>query len=212
VERILFQELLAEGAVPRVAVFVDGLNEFAFGAPFPAERLRRAVNSPVVNALEVLRDALPGARLIARSKAAWRPRRSDAELLAAYDDPPLLERRIARCETNRRLITAVASFWHVRPLFVWQPVPTYHYDLRYHLFGDLDFGVNNCSAFGYARMADRLRHAPPASDFLWAADVQEGVRQPLYVDQVHYTAALSAVIGRVIGQALLERGYCVQPR
>jgi hypothetical protein len=100
----------------------------------------------------------------------------------------------------------------VRPLFVWQPVPTYHYDLRYHLFGDLDFGVNNCSAFGYARMADRLRHAPPASDFLWAADVQEGVRQPLYVDQVHYTAALSAVIGRVIGQALLERGYCVQPR
>jgi hypothetical protein len=89
---------------------------------------------------------------------------------------------------------------------VWQPVPTYHYDLRYHLFGDLDFGKNNYSTFGYARMADRLRREPPGPEFLWAADLQEGVRQPLYVDQVHYTAAMSARIGGVVGQALLERG------
>jgi hypothetical protein len=189
-ERILFQELLTMGAAAGVAVFVDGLNEFAFGAPFPADLLRRAVNSPVGNALGVLRDELPLTRLVARGKVDRRPRRSDAELVAAYDDRALLDARIERYQANRRLITAIASA----------------YDLRYHLFGDLDFGTNNYSAFGYARMAQRLRDEPPGPDFLWAADLQDGVRQPLYVDQVHYTAAMSALIGTSIGQALVERG------
>jgi hypothetical protein len=32
------------------------------------------------------------------------------------------------------------------------------------------------------------------------------VRQPLYVDEIHYTAAMSALIAAKIGRALLERG------
>jgi len=94
----------------------------------------------------------------------------------------------------------------VRPMFVWQPVPTYRYDLRYHILGDLDFEQNNASAFGYSRMAERLRREPPGPDFLWAADLQVGVFQPLYVDQIHYTAAMSARLGAEVGRTLLERG------
>ncbi len=205
-ERILFEELLAAGEVPRVAVFIDGLNEFAFGAPFPAERLRRAVNTPASGALRLLADELPLTRLVARWKAGKPPRRSQAEVAALYDDAALLDGRIQRYQANRRLISTVAAGWGVRPLFVWQPVPTYHYDLRYHLFGDLDFGNNNYSTFGYPRMAELLRREPPGPEFLWAADLQQGVRQPLYVDQIHYTAAMSARIGAEVGRALLERG------
>ncbi len=205
-ERVLFQELLAIGAVPRVAVFVDGLNEFAFDAPFPSELLRRAVNRPLQNALAVLKDQLPLTRLIARAKVSRTPRPSEAELAAVFDDPGLLDARLARYTANRRTVRAIAAAWGVRPLFVWQPIPTYRYDLRYHFFGDSDFGINNYAAFGYARMADRLSHDPPGSDFLWLADLQAGVRQPLYVDRVHYTAAMSALIAARIGGALLEVG------
>jgi hypothetical protein len=94
----------------------------------------------------------------------------------------------------------------VQRLFVWQPVPAYGYELRYHLLGDLDFDENNYAGFGYRRMAERFRRAPPGPDFLWAADLQEGVREPLYVDQIHYTAAFSRRIGAEIARALLERG------
>jgi hypothetical protein len=205
-ERIIFQELLTNGTVPNVAVFIDGLNEFALGAPYPAETLRRSVNTPVAGALRTLARELPLAQIVAQRKA-FRPARSSDEALAAvYDNRALLDARLDRYFANRRLIEVVATAWGVHPLFVWQPVPTYHYDLRYHLFGDLDFEKNNYSGFGYARMADRVRREPPGPDFLWAADLQDGVRQPLYVDQIHYTAAMSAHIGLVVGQALLERG------
>lgn len=205
-ERILFEGLLAEAAVPRLAVFVDGLNEFAFGAPFLSTRLREQVRAPVRAALATLGEQLPLAQLIARRKATRPPRRADAEVAAAFDDARLLDERLLRYLANRRLITATATAWGVRTLFVWQPVPTYRYDLRYHLFGEADFEKNHYAGFGYERFAERLRREPPGGDFLWAADLQDGVREPLYVDQVHYTAAFSRRIGEEIGQALVERG------
>ena len=204
-ERILFENLLGEGAVPRVAVFVDGLNDLALGAPFLSGRFRDQVNAPVRTALVTLAEQLPVAQLVARRKAARPPRRSEAELAAAFDDVALLDARLERYFVNRRLVSAAASSWGPRLLFVWQPVPTYRYDLRYHVFGDLDFAKNHYAGFGYARMAERLRKAPPGPDFLWAADLQEGVREPLYVDQIHYTAAFSRRIGAEIARALVER-------
>ncbi len=205
-ERILFEELLAQGAVPRVAVFQDGLNEFAFGAPFLSTTLRRLVNTPVAAAVQTLVEELPLSQLVARAKARKAPRRSEAELAAAFDDASDLDARVDRYRANRRMIAATASAWGVRPLFVWLPAPTYRYDLRYHLFGDLDFEKNNYAGFGYARMAERLRREPAGPDFFWAADLQQGVREPLYVDQIHYTAAFSRTIGEEIARTLLERG------
>jgi hypothetical protein len=184
---------------------VDGLNEFALGAPFLSGRFRAQVNAPVRTALATVTEQLPLVQLIARRKARRPPRRSDAELTAAFDDAPVLGARLERYLANRRLISATASAWGVQRLFVWQPVPTYGYELRYHLFGDLDFDKNNYAAFGYARIAERLRREPPGADFLWAADLQQGVHEPLYVDQIHYTAAFSQRIGAEIGRVLVER-------
>lgn len=205
-ERILFQELLAQGTAPRVAVFQDGLNEFAFAAPFLSNTLRRQVNTPLAGALATLVEQLPVSRLIARAKAKKNPRRNGAELAAAFDDASVLDARLDRYAANRRLIAATAAAWGVKPLFVWLPAPTYGYDLRYHLFGDLDFEKNNYSAYGYARMAERLRRQPAGPDFLWLADLQQGERAPLYVDQVHFTAAFSRRIGEAVALGLLERG------
>jgi len=205
-ERVLFEELLSTNDVPQVAVFVDGLNDFALAGPFPGTTLHRAVNFPVRGALLALAEQLPLTQLVGRWKSGRRPRPPEAQLVAAYDDAALLDGRIERYLANRRLIAASAQAFGVRALFVWQPAPTYKYDLRYHLLGDLDFGPNNYSAFGYARLAERLRREPPGPDFLWAADMQEGVREPLYVDQIHYSAAMCRRVAEQVGQALVERG------
>ncbi len=155
-ERVLFEQLLAAGTVPRVAVFLDGLNEFVFDQPQFTARLEGFVGTPALTSASML----------------WR----------------------------------VAAAWGVKPLFVWQPVPTYKYDLDYHPFGSFDFGLNHYSAFGYARMAERLPAPARGPDFLWAADMQEGVREPLYVDEIHYTAAMSRRVAEEIGTALVQRG------
>jgi lysophospholipase L1-like esterase len=203
-ERILFQELLAAGNAPRCAIFIDGLNDFVFPAPWPTPLLRHCVASPVPAALELLEAHLPLALLVARAKArrALRPVRED---LSGYDDPPLLDARIDRYLANRRLAADAAADYGVRALFVWQPVPTYRYDLRWHLFGEFDFEQNNYARFGYARFRERMGISL-GEDFLWLADMQEPLPEPLYVDQVHYTAAMSRRIAGEIGRTLLERG------
>lgn len=208
-ERILFEELMAAGSVPRCAVFIDGLNEFVFPNPWHTPLLRRCVASPVLAGMEMLRDHLPLALLIARAKArrGLRPAQED---LSAYDDATLLDSRIDRYQANRRLLASAAAGYGVRPLFVWQPVPTYHYDLRWHLFGEFDFEHNNYARFGYGRFRERMG-ASLGNDFLWLADMQEALREPLYVDQVHYTAAMSRRIATEIGQALLDRGLLSPP-
>src|SRR5262249_916436 len=145
-ERILFEELLAAGRKPNLAVFVDGLNEFAIAVPWPSVLLRRYMDAPEAAATALLVRRLPPVALIERFKAGRRRRRSDRELAAEYDDPELLEGRIDRYLANRRLTKSVADACHVPTLFVWQPVPTYHYELRYHLFRDFDFQQNTYSA------------------------------------------------------------------
>lgn len=209
-ERILFEDLLEQGTVPRVAVFLDGLNEFAFDEPQLTQELERFVDAPVAASASMLWRRLPLNELLSREK--YRRRLKPARhRLVRYDDPPRLERLIARYLANRRDIVAVAGAWGVRPLFVWQPVPTYKYDLDSHLFGSYDFGLNYYSTFGYARMAERRRDLEQDQGFLWAADMQEGLHEPLYVDQIHYTAAMSKRVAELIGRALVQREWLESP-
>lgn len=203
-ERILFEELLAAGHAPSCAVFIDGLNDFVFQAPVYTPLLRQCVGSPVPAALELLRAHLPLAQLVARAKAR-RPLRPVREDLSGYDDPSLLDARIDRYLASRRLARDAAADYGVRALFVWQPVPTYRYDLRWHVFGEFDFEQNNYPRFGYARFRERMGTSL-GEDFLWLADMQEPLREPLYVDQVHYTAAMSRRIAAEIGRTLVDRG------
>ena len=203
-EQILFERLLVKGGVPDLAIFVDGLNEFAFGQPWLSDPLAEYLSAPVRASLRSLVAHLPLTRVISRVKA--RRARGRAGDVSRYDDPTLLNRRIYRYLANRRLIRSVAADAGVRVLFVWQPIPLYRCDLSQHPFATLDFGKNNYARFGYPLFAERVRQSPPGPDFLWTADIQETLQGPLYVDQVHYTAAMTARLAEFVGAALVERG------
>ena len=42
-------------------------------------------------------------------------------------------------------------------------------------------------------------------NFIWLGDIQKDIKQPLYVDAVHYSGAMSKMIATNIGHALVER-------
>ena len=115
--------------------------------------------------------------------------------------------KLLKTHPPRTIIATVSGIAGVAILlFVWQPSPLYAYDLRAHAFADFDFGFNNYARFGYPMFAERLKASPADAAFVWAADIQQGLNEPLYVDQVHYTAAMNARLARFIGRALDERG------
>jgi hypothetical protein len=210
-ERILFEQLLAAGHVPAVAIFVDGLNDFCF------DRNESSVSPRLAAALEAgtrvsfvdWLSSTPLGRAVAFVQNRL-PRAVDAtggtSSTELSDDD--IRRIIGRYLENKRLIEAASSAHGVTPIFVWQPVPMYRYDPQFHLFaGRGFFGVTRVR-HGYEVMADVVRDRPIDGHFLWLADVQEHSRDPLYVDIVHYAppfaARLASLIDEQIGELVVQ--------
>lgn len=210
-ERVLFEKLLASGSVPDVAVFIDGLNDPELDEPYFSQRLRETFDAyqkrwPFL--LQGWLRELPLGRAVAsigrHAPLAFGARaRGDASPIEA--DPARVAKVIERFLANKTLIGASAKRHGVTVAFVWQPVHVYKYDLRYHLFRWPGFELPRCRAV-YERMAEIVRKQDLGPDFLWCADMQEGLKEPLYVDPIHYTARMSDRVADLIVRLMAERG------
>ncbi len=216
-ERILFQELLGAGLVPDLAIFVDGLNDFyhATNEPLFTDRFRNLVADETTSSVKSLARATSLGRALrglgrkldpsppAEVPAASTSRDSSASTEVSVE--PLIVDVVARYLTNKRMIEVVAADFGVTPIFVWQPVPTYEYDLQFHPFAAGGFEGHGASEQGYAYMAERVAADPLGGHFLWLADIQKDEKQALYVDKVHYTAAFTRTLATRMAARIAER-------
>ena len=214
-ERVLFQQLLAAGAVPTVAVFVDGLNDFynRTGDPQFTGRLRtllaRAGEAPETSPWRALAD-LPAVRAATLIGRRLRSRAEATPPPAARATAAEIESVIARIRVNQRLVEAAAREHGVRVLFVWQPVPTYGYDLGAHPIA-ADLGIHDLSAAGYPPMLELAAAGALGPNFHSCAEIQRDLHEPLYLDQVHYTPRMAERVARCITRAVVSRGL-LSPR
>jgi hypothetical protein len=105
---------------------------------------------------------------------------------------------------NMGMINRLAAGYGVEAWFVWQPVPTYKYDTQQHLFAT-GIGAHWKSKVIYEHMAEMRGVLPFPPNFLWCADIQEGLQEPLYVDAVHYTRDMSRRLAAEIASQMLAR-------
>lgn len=215
-ERILFEQLLASGFVPDAAIFVDGMNDFVFGSGVPAYtgRLKEFMNGGGKKQESSWLSELPITELVVYLQKEKAESPVDAESTAEVDEEArygkeaYLERVIARYLTNKRMIGAMAAEYDVTPVFVWQPVPTYKYDLDHHVFvkaSPQGFGGHLYSRYGYRLLAKRLESLSLGDNFLWCADIQEEAEGLLYVDLVHYSPELNRRLAGTIARLVAER-------
>jgi hypothetical protein len=196
-ERALFEQLLQAGHAPRVAVFIDGLNDFYHaGMEVPQlERFKQVFEGrPRWPAIPVVK--------------AWRAISGAERARDAVVDPGPegLRAVIDRYLANKRLIEAAGRAFGVAPVFVWQPVPTYGLDSPHYPFRDEDLGRHVFSRKGYPMMREVTERADMGDRFLWLADLHAGFQGPMYVDQVHYSADFAKAIAEAIAAFLRERG------
>jgi hypothetical protein len=204
-ERILFEKLLLAGTVPDVAVFIDGVNDFVRrdGLPDMSENLKEAFERPT--ATRILSES-PMGRL---QRAIGKRHRSIGSEAGGWapDDKQAIKEVVGRYLGNKQMIEAVARSYHVSAAFVWQPTPIYKYDDdHYHIFKNQGYGSSAIMREGYAEMASHLRGTGQREKVCWLADMQESRKEPLYVDQMHYTAPFSAEIAQSVGEFLLSHG------
>lgn len=212
-ERALFTKRLASGRKPDVAVFIDGINEFENFLPereLPAytPQLKILFEESVITwpMLTMFLKRLPLAKLLMQ---VLPPR-------ARPDDPLLAARRaqdktvtwvIERYARNLQMISGAGQALGIQCLFVWQPVPEYGYDLAHHLFAhELNPDSSAIRQAGYRRMEQYAKVHFSPRDFLWAADCQASLAEPLYIDDIHYTSRMAHVLATVIAQELHRRG------
>ena len=121
-----------------------------------------------------------------------------------------LESKYSCYVTNKALIEQACRHFAVTPIFVWQPVPGYKYDMQYHLFVSSD--RHRMTGDFYTFMDERSRDQPDVfgENFLWCADIQADEKECLYVDNHHYTAKFTEQFANAIVDRTAERGLLAQ--
>jgi lysophospholipase L1-like esterase len=228
-ELILFQSLLRAGHRPDAVVFLDGLNDFCFSDGQPSgwqslaaffnetnERYQReAAGHGVITRWHYFGDFVRTMPLMRLTHAA--ADRMLAEPVPQYVPPTVqqpdqpepeetLKRVIARYQENVKQAKAIAEASGIDAFFVWQPIPTYNYDLKHHVFNPDRLGCHVNSKVGYPMM--RASGVPQAlgKRFIWAADMQKDLAEPLYVDAFHYTAPMSRRLADFIHASMRAQG------
>jgi lysophospholipase L1-like esterase len=213
-ERILFEKLLVAGRIPALALFIDGLNEFMSPQDEPAgtttlNHLNDMTTSEhgtiIIHNLLVTSNIRRFGEFLKAHFLRQAPQAStpspQAGLMNATDATRIVERYLA----NQKLAEATSAAYHVVPVFIWQPVPFYHYDLRYHVDGGLHTRPE--VELGYSVARKVLVEELHSKNFLWFADIQQTLDNPrgLYVDSVHYSAKMNQIIAQQIYQFLIQR-------
>ena len=200
-ERILFERMLTDGFVPHIALFIDGFNDthsYYDRLPFSHRfgELFDDVNTPGFGRLvKSVVGRTPTGRAIRGLRGRLAARKNG-------DTQKQVEQALQKYLKNKELIEALCRQFNISPVFIWQPVPGYKYDLKYHLFAgrQIDFNL----AYGYSEMA-KLPVERLGSHFIWAADLQENEKECLYVDANHYTAKFCKQIADFITQTVTQR-------
>lgn len=228
-ELILLSRLLSSGARPDLAVFMDGLNDFCFtDGPSGWQALQSYFNATASTALSRAAGREPQVpwRLLTEFFAGMPALRLANAKLARMNEPPLpayrgpaeavpepdpprevIDATIRQYLNNARQAEGLGAKFGFDAHFVWQPIPTYRYDPRHHLFYPTQIGCHTGSRAGYPVMreiweAGRL----DLKNFVWAADLQATATENLYIDAFHYTAPFSRTIARFIADDLRARG------
>lgn len=205
-ERIYFEQLLLSNVRPDLVIFLDGYNDIDNTTNQPVftpqlTKLQEESRVPVVTIL----DRLPMMRL---ARALNRRLQNSQEEQPIAQPEPLNTLEVGdRYLANKRLIEAAAEAYGIQPVFVWQPIFSYNYDLQYHLFmqPSIDPSLLERLVDGYRHIAKLHHENRLGSNFLWLADMQAELQEPLYVDVIHYSDKMSKMVAIEIGDWLLEQ-------
>jgi hypothetical protein len=213
-ERILFEQTLLSGALPDMALFMDGLNEFFYygdnGTAVSSDFEKLLAGDLQRLWLKDLRKKSPLWRMLRNTRkeikraVTGKGASRKSEKYSGYD-ASVLEEAIHRYGMNKSLIEAVAAFFGISTVFVWEPVSSYRYDPAHHPFAKEGFRRHSYTRFGYPLMEGFLASHHLGNNFIDSACILEGADEPLFVDLVHFSPRLSKLLAHYIAGQMREK-------
>lgn len=182
-ERLRFEQLLTAGHVPKLAVFVDGLNDFTFwnGRPMFSERVARL----------------------------FQPEADESPMgpVPPSETANVIESVLRRYQTNVRMVESVAARWQVQPLFIAQPVPFYDFPISPHTypFQTVRAGHELCPE-GYLVFEQVTLGGAFGPAAIWCGDAFAQAKAVMYADSIHYSPEGNRVLAKLIVERAKARG------
>lgn len=214
-ERLLYEQLLTTGFVPDVAIFIDGLNDFAFpDQPMFTDQFVKIFSSNTFIMSKKIISLTPLGQVAIQlgdriTQLIHKGENNNLNQSKKQDNIDNDNKVINRYLINKKFIEATSNIYGVKTFFIWQPHPRYSCGNGYYPFAEGELkGVNHS---GYISMANYIKENPMGSNFIWCADIQKDLKQPLYVDQNHYSAHFSKILAEAIGKTILEK-FTVEKR
>ncbi len=208
-ERILFEKLITSGFVPNLAIFIDGLNDFYYynDEPLFTQNLKRFIEDKGTNLLNLpLLSAVKNVRKARESEETLKGAKKNGNFEEdEYNNIPQIKTVVERYLKNKTIVELIGKNFNVETVFIWQPVPTYKYDLKYHIFAGKGFGRFLSSKYGYKFMEEYVKKHNLGTHFLWLADIQQDMKKPLYIDIDHYSPEMSSEIAKYIYNFLISK-------
>lgn len=209
-ERIRFAQLLTSEHVPDIAVFIDGLNEFLYAIDEPgySTLLREFVAGQTPTLQEEWFKRLPMMQAVARIQENKKEEAQDhTRFVYTEESRKYVLMMLSRYLDNQKLIQAMGEAFNVRMLFVWQPIPMYKYDTKYHPFLKTEDWDVVLAEYGYEELSQKKDQLELNSSFFWCADMQQNLNELLYVDQVHYNSRMSQLLADTIANRIISLEY-----
>jgi hypothetical protein len=213
-ERILFEKLIVANHHPQIAVFIDGINEGYYSTDHTAISADLSLAVARKNGKcegTAMIESLPVNKLFAFGKPDNELAKLQMQHIESQGERPSPEKYLTiirdRYEANRRLVSSIASEFQVKPLFVWQPAPTYEFDCSRHPFPA--HPTHLITAPFYQQMSIWLDLTRTTNSILDLSRIQRNLTEPLYVDYIHYSAFFCDHIAGRIADHIQTLGWLI---
>jgi len=212
-ERSLISDLLVKKQTkPKVAIFIDGLNDsfFHHGQPIFTQELKELMASKgsFYHLQKELINSLPLHRFL---KSAFK---SQPETVKSPNPPgvEMIKQVIDRYQRNISMIHTICKLHGTKALFVWQPVPSFNFNLEKHpLYPDLNIGPHMASKYVYESFQEKMNGLDPGLAFLDLSNLHSEFDGNHYIDTVHYSAPFSEKIAEAIFHHIESLGWLASP-
>ncbi|MEO5335087.1 MAG: hypothetical protein H7839_24000 [Magnetococcus sp. YQC-5] len=203
IERIAFFNLVTQGILPRIAVFIDGLNDFIFyEVPDKSNVSRRLATAFGLDWLYLLKKVFAYTHTV---QLVLSMSGSDVQdfLNQRIASKQEIEKTVARLIMNREIIQAFCKEKEILCFFVDQPVPTVDYDNAKRLVPPAVhfMGAENC-VYGYTLLREQYRQHP-SNNHLDLSRIT--VQEPVYIDSFHYSKKMNQYLAEIIATYILGR-------
>ena len=206
-ERVLIQNLIHKGYLPSLVIFIDGLNEFIHiqDEPIYSYEIRKSFqkrkNVKENQYFSLLNETSTGRALNFLKMKIGYGNTENEQIIKQINSESIYLRYIE----NKRMIKSILTTYSIESLFVWQPIPSYKYDQKFHPFAKHGYNIHQHSEKGYAEFHSYLKDNSLGDDFLWLADIQLDEKKPLYVDLVHYSPYMNGKLAsKISGHPILN--------